>query len=1011
MGTEGLDPVTSRNGEWLTVSQAAGLLGITAHTLREWSAAGAVEVHRTAGRHRRYRRADIERFRDALADGAGNEAVDERVREFSVLADVAQTVFAHIEPEETLKAICDKLMAAMGGTAVVVCTYDERSGTLTTLAGHRLEPRTYPVDGAYALSDYPATARVVKKQVVVQARFSDPRVDPAEAALMKEYGIKTLLVLPLVRGERTIGIAEVGDHRSERVFSRAEVKLARAIADQAALALYNALVYERLEARSGELKLLLDSASAIASGSTLDETLTTIAERLTRAMDVAWCDIYDYDPAKREAEIVAFYHIEGLQPAKDWKGVRYPVDDWTDLRRTVDERMPTITTISDPTLSDENRADMEEWGDQSSLTVPLVHNNRIVGLMDVTESRWERVFTEDDARIAMAIATQAAAAVHNMRLLEESRQRNRELEALLRIAQAVTTAHDLQSVLREVARTLLETLGAYWCEIYDYDAAAETLQVVVNEGVEPGDFGDWTGFYRLDDIAAMGQAVREKRTVITYATDPGLPETTKADMSRRGETSSFYTPMLYRGEVVGLAYLGETRDARHYAESEVRLAETMAAQAAAAIETARANAREQAEREQLAKVNRRLNALVEFSAQLRGLVEVDDLICLLDRVANEALGFRLWAVYLYDADTQSFRASTGAGIGSGAGAPYVRPLVPARILQGLTADATRISSSFFVDHRRHAWTDEENAYFPPYDIVGVREAEWHSEDTLLVPLATDKGEVLGYFEVYDPVDGRLPTEETVRQIEIFAGKAASTIELGRLHEQLELQARTDGLTGLFNHRYLAERLEEEVAKAQRYGAPLSVLMIDIDDFKPFNDTYGHPQGDKLLKEVARILLRGVRRKVDLVSRYGGEEFVVVLPNTPTGGAERLAERLRGSVAGDGRDAGGGEGTGETVGDGGRGGQGTGEAVGADGRAGVRTGEAVAEAIRLAMAEQRFEGYPERPDVQVTVSIGVACYPDDGSTAEELIANSDKALYVAKRSGKNRTHVYGRRLDT
>ncbi len=235
----------------------------------------------------------------------------------------------------------------------------------------------------------------------------------------------------------------------------------------------------------------------------------------------------------------------------------------------------------------------------------------------------------------------------------------------------------------------------------------------------------------------------------------------------------------------------------------------------------------------------------------------------------------------------------------------------------------------------------------------------------------EHGDLIGYLEAYDPLDRRLPSEDVVHQIEVFADKAAADVELRRLNERLAEQARSDGLTGLYNHTYVLDRLDDEVAKAQRFGMPLSVLMLDIDDFKQFNDRYGHPRGDDLLRVLAQILRSGSRDKVDLVARYGGEEFVLVLPNTAAAGARSLAGRLR-------------------------------QAVGVA----QRSGAAVAEQIRGAMAGQRFEGEDGHAAVQVTVSIGVASYPAHGASGGELISNSDKALYEAKRAGKNRTCVYG-----
>jgi diguanylate cyclase (GGDEF)-like protein len=179
----------------------------------------------------------------------------------------------------------------------------------------------------------------------------------------------------------------------------------------------------------------------------------------------------------------------------------------------------------------------------------------------------------------------------------------------------------------------------------------------------------------------------------------------------------------------------------------------------------------------------------------------------------------------------------------------------------------------------------------------------------------------------------------VRQIELFAGKAASDLELRRLYDRLELQARTDALTGLLNRRSLLERLEEELAKARRFGTPLSLITIDVDDFKAFNDRFGHPDGDELLRVLADVLRRATRQHVDLVARYGGEEFVVVLPSTPAGGAEALAGRVRGNLGSE-----------------------------------ERSGMAIADMIRQTMAEHSSTTRSEKAGLRVTLSVGVVPRP-------------------------------------
>ncbi len=184
--------------------------------------------------------------------------------------------------------------------------------------------------------------------------------------------------------------------------------------------------------------------------------------------------------------------------------------------------------------------------------------------------------------------------------------------------------------------------------------------------------------------------------------------------------------------------------------------------------------------------------------------------------------------------------------------------------------------------------------------------------------------------------------------------ASLALQVGAALQNAHLytMAMVDGLTGLFVRRYFDARVDEEIERARRYGQAFAVVMIDIDDFKHLNDTHGHLIGDRVLREVAAAV-KGELRGVDTAARYGGEELVIILPRTELVAAFALAERVRARIA-DRRIA-----------------------VGADG-----------------------------PVLSVTASFGIAAYPDSGlGSAEDLVRRADRALYRAKRSGKNRVELY------
>ncbi|MGH9000865.1 MAG: GGDEF domain-containing protein, partial [Acidimicrobiia bacterium] len=204
-------------------------------------------------------------------------------------------------------------------------------------------------------------------------------------------------------------------------------------------------------------------------------------------------------------------------------------------------------------------------------------------------------------------------------------------------------------------------------------------------------------------------------------------------------------------------------------------------------------------------------------------------------------------------------------------------------------------------------------------------------------------QVTGVLQFEGPDVPSLP-KTTIDVLETLAIHAATAIEAARLHEHTETMAMTDVLTGLPNRRRLQGDLEVEISACVRYSRPLAFLMVDVDHFTSYNDSFGHQAGDAALQQVA-ALLAGTLRGSDTIYRFGGEEFALVLRETTAAAAVHLGERLRRAV------------------------------------------------------EHHFAG-PAQPR-PITISVGVAERSGHVASAEELVAAADAALYEAKRTGRNR----------
>jgi len=320
----------------------------------------------------------------------------------------------------------------------------------------------------------------------------------------------------------------------------------------------------------------------------------------------------------------------------------------------------------------------------------------------------------------------------------------------------------------------------------------------------------------------------------------------------------------------------------------------------------------------------------EFFKALTSFSSVDDVCSLIVDGANGILGAEISCIYLFEREDWTLRLRASQGRSEDAFEPIIS--VRDSILGSAFRDGTVQESDVAYGSDSAGWARI------PEDI----------RSQAAVPLRTGDY-VMGVMVIASSAYRDL-TQAEMERLQVIGNQSSLSLQNALLHGELERLSVTDRLTELYNHGYFQQRLEEEIGRATRFGHELALIMLDIDDFKEFNDTYGHPRGDAVLCAVSRIIKENLR-EIDVAARYGGEEFIVVLPETDADGARAVAERIRDSVA-----------------------------------------------------ATRFETGEEIAPVHKSVSLGVAAYPAHAQTQSRLVDAADRAMYAAKREGKNRVAV-------
>jgi diguanylate cyclase (GGDEF)-like protein len=622
----------------------------------------------------------------------------------------------------------------------------------------------------------------------------------------------------------------------------------------------------------------------------------------------------------REFEVLADIAIDDWD-CQDAVGTRYSDQEWSFDLQMLKNRTPVIVERDDPLLNEFNRQKLLEFGIESLAVFPILRIDEEVGLYYLT-SRRLRAFGPETLRLGQEIASQTGLAIHNARLLDSERQRANDWSILHRVSRAAVSSLDKQIVLTEVAQACLGIPGTECCTIFSLDLEADEMIVEADVAIP-----DWPGVvepgtrFPLVPGAAEFKAIAHRVPIVVEADDPDLIQEDRSVMAEYGMRSIVIIPVWVSNQNTGVIYFA-SRALRTFDDKAIKLGMEVGTQVALALQNAAllAESRRYAEDQ---------SALLRVSRAVATSTNLHDVMNEVALASLAIAGAQCCEIELYTPESDETETVAVQSL----------PLWA----RGTTPLGKRFQLADWPATKQVIETRTAMIVDPASDILGGKERRLllgeNENSALFVPMVLGD-RCLGIVGCYAAVKNAF-SEDSIRLGADLASQAAIAVERIRMHAALSEQANTDGLTGLLNHRAILERLDVEIARAERTGQMIAVLMIDLNCFKYVNDTHGHQIGDRVLKHVSQMLTSAVR-EYDVIGRYGGDEFLVVLPDSGIVEALDVAERIE---------------------------------------------KAASRVSELGLSEEFAFG----------IATGVAVFPSQAMSRQELIDIADQRMYESKRA--------------
>lgn len=892
----------------ISVAQAAALLGVHPNTLRAWTDAGRLTAYRINARgDRRYRKADVERLLaeggDAPEPTAAQSNSRHREAEAALFARLAQGSGPSATPAAVCRTAIEALRTTMGiARAAIYLARDGSDGALIleTHAGYPVAP--------------PSTI--------------DQDMDSEHSGYGEGLPLRRL---PLRAAGEPIGAILLEDEPGGPLTGFPDPFL-RAVAGAIAADILNARVLARARREVTRARALRHVTQEMTGQLDLNAVLDDVVDRTRSLFDAEKAGLWLLDDSEQPFKSAASRSL-----GEDFQGrVRQLTLESAAVGvQAVRERRTYVVRNADTRAGvGEMQAVYRAEGIKTACLVPLVSNDRAVGVLGLYHVR-DHDWPEDELALVQSFANQAAVAISNARLYRSVADQAARIRSIQDLSARLNRLTDVQAIADAIVAEASSLANYHDIRVYTVDWEQRVCEPVSFTDRLLGD-GDFRDALRVD----IGEG-----SFTGWVAENGEPILANDALhDERGHTiegtedieeSMLVVPMVYEGRSVGVIALSKLGN-NQFSNDDLQTMTIFAGYAAQAMANAGAYERLELQSAELARQLQSQRRLLEINERLLSTLDRADVL--------ETIADGLKAVVSYD-NLSIYRVDEAQRVLH----PVLTRERHAEEVRRYVVPFGRGLMGWAVEHAEPVLANDALNDPRAMQIPGTPN---DPEALVVVPLVAD-GDVIGCMNI-SRVGGHEVyfSDADFDLVKLFAGQASIALRNADAHQAIAAQAETDALTGLGNHgafqRTLADALGQPEGLAPqhrrraRQAGPIALLMMDLDNFKAYNDRLGHPAGDALLHAIGTAIYASARSE-DRVFRYGGDEFALILPGVDAIGAEAIGERVRGAVA------------------------------------------------RLTAKDAG----------RVTITVGVAAYPGDATDKNDLIAAADTALYLGKQSGEDR----------